>query len=56
MVDTCIEYLEAMIPIITLPDMTTSVYKQSAIQKFPNHKVQDMLDLSGFFLYDFKGL
>ena len=56
MVDTCIEYLEAMIPIITLPGMTTAVYKQSAIQKFPNHKVQDMLDLSGFFLYDFKGL
>ena len=56
MVDTCIEYLEAMIPIITLPDMTTAVYKQSAIQKFPKHKVQDMLDLSGFFLYDFQGL
>jgi glyoxylase-like metal-dependent hydrolase (beta-lactamase superfamily II) len=56
MVQSCIEYLEFIIPIITLPGMTTPVYKQNAILKFPNHKVQDMLDLSGFFLYDFQGL
>ena len=56
MVQTCIEYLEAIIPIITLPGMPTDLYKNKAIQKFPNHKVQDMLDLSGFFLYDFQGL
>ncbi len=56
MAKTCIEYLEEIIPIITSSGMTTAVYKEKAIQKFPNHKIQDMLDLSGFFLYDFQGL
>ena len=34
MVDTCIEYLETMIPIIT-PGMTTAVYKQLLFKSFP---------------------
>jgi glyoxylase-like metal-dependent hydrolase (beta-lactamase superfamily II) len=56
MAKICIEYLEEIIPIITSSGMTTSVYKEKAIQKFPDHDIQDMLDLSGFFLYDFQGL
>ena len=55
-IDFCIGYLDAMIPVINQPGMTSSLYKQKALELFPDTKLESMLDVSGFFLFDFSSL
>jgi len=55
-IDFCIGYLEAMVPVINQPGMTSSLYKEKALELFPDAKLESMLELSGFFLFDFTSL
>jgi len=55
-INFCIGYLEIMIPIIIQPDMTSSLYQKIALENFPGIKLKSMLELSGFFLFDFTSL